>query len=186
MCRINRRQFLQSLAAGAAFVSISDVPDKRDSPKEEEMDQKTLVTYCGFYCGLCSEITKIPENARVLMEELKKADYEGRAPKEFWSYLENLTVVEDDKCCRTEKCGGPSCAIRKCAKEKGVFICTECQDYPCAKIKILAKSEPTMIHDGERIKEIGLDAWIIEQEERRRIGFCYSDIRCGHCVVPTE
>lgn len=50
MCRINRRQFLQSLAASAAFVSMSDKSEteyKRDNSKEEEMDSKTLVTYWG-------------------------------------------------------------------------------------------------------------------------------------------
>ena len=29
---------------------------------------------------------------------------------------------------------------------------------PCVRIKKLGKSEPMLLHDGERIKEIGLDA----------------------------
>jgi hypothetical protein len=195
MCRINRRQFLQLLAASAAFVSISDKSEteyKTDNSKEKEMDSKTLVTYCGLYCDLCSDRTKIPERARALMEELKKADYEDWGPDilegftEFWSLLRKLTVVEDDRCCRTGKCGSPSCAIRKCAIGKGIYVCPECQDYPCAKIKTLGKSEPTLVHDGEKIKEHGLDAWIIEQKERKRVGFCYSDIRYGPCEVPTD
>lgn len=156
------------------------------------MDKKTLVSYCGMYCDLCSERTKIPERAKELMEEMKKASYEDWGPDvlegfaEFWSLLKNLTTVEDDKCCRTGKCGGPACAIRKCAIEKGFYVCSECQDYPCTRIEILGRSEPTLVHDGMRIKEHGLDAWIVEQEERKSIGFCYSDIRCCPCEVPTD
>lgn len=150
------------------------------------MDSKMLVAYCGTYCDLCSERIRIPVHASALMESLKKADYEGRAPTEFWSYLNNLTVVEDDKCCRTGKCGNPSCQIRKCVMEKGIYVCPECQDYPCVKIKTLGRSEPTLIHDGERIKEYGLDAWLIEQEDRKRAGFCYEDVRCSHCEVPVD
>ena len=124
------------------------------------------------------------------MESMKKADYEHRGQDiegftEFWRLLNNLAVVGDDKCCRTEKCGNPSCAIRKCVTEKGIYVCPECQDYPCAKIKVLGRSEPTLVHDGERIKEVGLDAWIVEQEKRKRAGFRYEDVRCSHCEVPT-
>jgi hypothetical protein len=28
------------------------------------------------------------------------------------------------------------------------------------------------------MKEIGIDAWVKEQEERTKTGFAYSDIRC--------
>ena len=153
---------------------------------EGKMDSKTLVAYCGTYCDLCSERIRIPVHARALMGSLEKADYEGRAPTEFWSYLKNLTVMEDNKCCRTGKCGSPSCAIKKCAMGKGIYVCPECEDYPCAKIKILGNSEPTLVHDGERIKEYGLDAWLVEQEERKRVGFCYEDVRCCPCEVPMD
>ena len=154
------------------------------------MDSEMLVAYCGIYCDLCSERTSIPERAKALMESLKKAAYEDWGPDvlagftEFWNLLNNLTVIEDDKCCRSGKCGSPWCSIRKCAKEKGIYTCPECQNYPCAKIEILGKSRPMLVHDGERVKEIGLDAWIIEQEERKRAGFRHDQIRCHTSEVP--
>jgi hypothetical protein len=49
-----------------------------------------------------------------------------------------------------------------------------------------AKSEPTLLHDGERFKQIGIEAWIEEQEERGRCGFNYGDIRCFPVEIPTE
>ncbi len=80
---------------------------------------------------------------------------------------------------RGETCGTPDCAIRNCAKDRGVTACGFCSEYPCAKLKTLFKSGPTLLFDGYRIKEIGMDAWIEEQEARRKNGFCYGDIRCG-------
>jgi len=69
---------------------------------------------------------------------------------------------------------------------KGVTVCAECSEFPCKRVKTLAKSEPTLVHDGERIRKIGLDAWIEEQEQRKARGFCYADARCLPCTVPTE
>ena len=68
----------------------------------------------------------------------------------------------------------------------GLKTCAFCDDYPCKKLKIFAKSEPLVIHDGKRIKEIGIEAWIIEQEKRKNDGFCYADVRCGKCEIPNE
>ena len=45
---------------------------------------------------------------------------------------------------------------------------------------------PTLIADGKRIKKIGIDAWIEEQEERVKTGFAYADIRCYPHEVPDE
>ena len=40
--------------------------------------------------------------------------------------------------CEEFKCGGcwsrDKCAIRDCAKEKGLKICTYCQEFPCQKL----------------------------------------------------
>lgn len=45
---------------------------------------------------------------------------------------------------------------------------------------------PTLIANGRRMKEIGPDAWIREQEERAKTGFAYADIRCYPYNVPGE
>ena len=155
------------------------------------MDKKMLVTYCGLYGDLCDSRSKTPERAAALRETMKKGEYEDWGPSlpdfvEFWRFLEALTQVDDDKCCRSGKCGAPNCAIRKCAIDKGLFACPECDEYPCDRIRLFAKSEPTLIHDGERFKQIGIEAWIEEQEERKRCGFNYGDIRCCPAEIPKE
>ena len=78
--------------------------------------------------------------------------------------------------CRTG--GGPdTCKIRICAKKKEVPICPLCEEYPCALIEKYTKIYPTTIGDGKRLKEIGLEAWVKEQEERAKHGFIYAHIK---------
>lgn len=127
------------------------------------MNRRQLVGYCGLYCGLCDQCARIPERAAALLESLHRADFEGWGPglpgfKDFWNLLNGLAEVEDDKCCRTWKCGAPVCAVRKCAIERHVEICPDCADYPCERLKAFAKGEPLLLADGQRIREIGLDA----------------------------
>jgi hypothetical protein len=43
-----------------------------------------------------------------------------------------------------------------------------------------------LIQDGFRIKEIGIKAWLSEQEGRKATGFTYDDVRCGKPDIPLE
>jgi hypothetical protein len=107
-------------------------------------------------------------------------------PEEVRAYLEKLADPAPHKCCRRDSCGHPRCAIRKCARARQVQACPFCGDYPCERVRTLAASEPTLLHDGGRLKELGLEPWIREQEGRRARGFCYAQIRCLPCTIPTE
>jgi hypothetical protein len=44
----------------------------------------------------------------------------------------------------------------------------------------------TLVADANRMKEIGIDAWIAEKEERRKTGFAYVDVRCQPYDIPDE
>lgn len=82
--------------------------------------------------------------------------------------------------CSTPGCNGckiinenhwsPDCEIIKCAHTKEVDACPFCSEHPCDKIMQAEKDEyvhhKTILPNGERIKEIGLDAWLKEQEDR--------------------
>ena len=146
------------------------------------------VTYCGLYCGLCSRRNRIPQQAKSLRDSMRKEGYENWAPKElprfadFWSFLNNLAESEKRCSCREGKCGPSFCGIRKCAQVKGIEICIYCKEYPCQMILGIAQGYVTMLDDGKRMKVIGIDNWVQEQEDRRKTGFAYSDIR----VLPYE
>lgn len=155
------------------------------------MENLEQVTYCGLYCGLCSSKYRIPERARLLKDTMQKEGWDvwGKETpgfKEFWSFLSFLVESGANCSCRTGKCGPPFCTIRKCAPEKGLDVCVYCEDYPCDRILGIAKGYVTMLADGQRMKEIGLEAWIQEQEERRKTGFAYVDIRCYPYDVPDK
>ena len=155
------------------------------------MEDIQLVTYCGLYCGLCGERARIPYRAHALREAMTKEGYEfwgGEIPgfREFWSFLANL--CEPDRACPGCRRGGgpPFCAIRKCARERVVDVCGFCDEYPCERVLAIAQGYPTLLADGQRMREIGLERWIEEQEERAGTGFAYVDIRCYPYSVPEE
>lgn len=149
------------------------------------------VTYCGLYCGLCSNCNRVPRQARELRGTLSKEGIEVWGPgipdfEKFWRFLNDLATSEDRCSCREGTCGPPFCTIRKCAPQKGVEVCPLCDEYPCTRIFSLAKGYVTMLPDAKRIREIGLDKWIEEQEERKATGFAYADIRCHPYEIPDK
>ena len=153
------------------------------------MERIGEVTYCGIYCPNCGIRCRLPQQASVLLDTMKAGDWEdfghgieGFTP--FWKFLNGLADVSTPKSCRNGTCGAPNCGIKACAKEKSVEVCPLCAEYPCEMIKQFAMSEPTLIFDGERMKEIGLEKWIDEQEDRRRKNFSYDDVRCGKATIP--
>jgi hypothetical protein len=140
------------------------------------------VTYCGLYCGLCLNGGRIPRRATELRELLQKVKIELWGPdlpgyEGFRTFLDSLAEFEPHASCRERSCGLEDCAIRTCAEERRVVACPFCADYPCEKIRILAKRYPALLCDGERLREVGVDRWIEEQEARKARGFAYVDIR---------
>jgi hypothetical protein len=149
-------------------------------------NQKTLhhVTYCGLYCKLCAQQSRIPKQAFELKQSLHEEgfdDFYQYVPemKEvfplFWQFLQKLATFDCN--CRFGKGGPPDCKIRNCAKEKGIDVCPQCKEYPCALIKSLAEHYPTLIQDGKHLQKVGIEKWVKEQEERVKRGVVYADIR---------
>jgi hypothetical protein len=140
------------------------------------------VTYCGLYCGLCLNGCRIPRRAAELQDLLHKVRIEEWGPDlpgydGFRVFLNELAGFEPRASCRARSCGPETCAIRTCAEEKGVDACPFCSDYPCERILTLAKRYVMLIGDGERMRAVGLEAWIEEQEARKARGFAYVDVR---------
>ena len=147
------------------------------------MGRLKYVTYCGMYCKLCVNLARIAPQASALKETMRKAGYElfGKDCikhfKEFWEVLGQLSELDTaGPTCRTG-CGNPECKVRACAQEKHIDLCSACEEYPCKHIREVAKQYPNLIADGTRQRQIGLDAWIAEQEQRVAAGFCYDQIR---------
>jgi hypothetical protein len=95
---------------------------------------------------------------------------------EFWDFVENL---ETSGACAGCRAGGgyPECAIRLCAQQRGLALCSDCPDFACQHIEALAARYPTLIADNRRLQAVGLDLWLAEQDERARRGVVYADLR---------
>jgi len=147
------------------------------------------VSFCGLYCPNCGANCRLPQRAAALYDEMKSGQWDEWAPgiegfTAFWRFLDGLAHPEAPKRCRDESCGDPGCGIRTCAQERGVTACPLCDDYPCDKVRRFAASNPTLLFDGHRMKEIGIEAWSAEQDQRRAGGFYYGCIRCGKDDAP--
>ena len=111
------------------------------------MDKLKLVTYCGLYCGLCAQRSRIPREASHLKESMVKEGYEfwgKELPKfkDFWTFLTDLSNPEKS-CPGCRQDGGPPfCSIRKCARKNKLDVCVFCKEYPCRRLLGIAKGYP--------------------------------------------
>ena len=60
------------------------------------------------------------------------------------------------------------CATLNCVKEKGVDLCCDCSDFPCAFLAPTADGADRYPHNMKvynlcRIKKVGIDRWIQEE-----------------------
>lgn len=149
------------------------------------------VTYCGLYCGLCAQRNRIPQRADALRDAMHKEGWDFWGVdipdfKQFWSFLNDIADSESRSACRGGKCGRPDCPIRICARQKNIEVCVFCESYPCDNILNLARSYINLLADARHMKEIGIEAWIQEQEERKKTGFAYADIRVRPSRPPDD
>ncbi len=126
---------------------------------------------CGLYCGACLIHIAGKAGHTERLEEMAKSlsIFVGKK-------IEMKNVV-------CEGCQGEikafhcrNCLIRSCAIEKGFTLCSECETFPCERIT--GFNNDGMAHHSEvlenirRQKEIGVDAWIKEQDKRWRCPQC--------------
>jgi len=117
--------------------------------------------------------------AKTLQEEMQKAGFQEAVQMipegdKFWSFLKSMVDPGTCSSCR-EGGGNPGCAVRICAKEKGVEICALCELYPCDKFPAFFEGYHVLKNDNLLLKEKGIEAWLALQDERRKKGFTYTD-----------
>jgi hypothetical protein len=141
------------------------------------------VTYCGLYCKLCARMARIPGQAAELRRTLQLENWDRAMilpdPKgqAFWDILTWLAQSGESCSCRGG-CGWPDCPMRKCARAKGLDVCSACPEFPCKDVKEFSRSYPTLIADNMRQRDVGMEQWIEEQEARCQRGFCANQIWC--------
>lgn len=132
---------------------------------------------CGVYCGQCPN-----GNGRVKMMagELKRLvdtvryDWLDQAVKSFSfkDFRKGLEWFSNAQCPMCLNGGGaPWCENRKCAPNKGFENCLQCSDYlTCKNTQYQREWYPFVIDNYNRIKQVGLQKHLEEEEERARAG----------------
>jgi hypothetical protein len=124
-------------------------------------DDLRLLAYCGLFCGACSFKLAVDENERAHVRSL---------PARY----DKAKEAELQACpgCRSEPTadGDDPCAIRSCARTRGLEHCGACALFPCgAMSEFAADGVP---HHGQtlenlrRLGDVGTPAWLAEQRER--------------------
>ncbi|HAQ62187.1 TPA: hypothetical protein DCR49_09385 [Candidatus Delongbacteria bacterium] len=136
------------------------------------MENKDFTTHCGLYCKLCANYSRISQISHRLRDILLKEGYDYFGEyiypeyKDFRKVLDQMADRDPNNSRCFGGCGNPECRIRECAKAKGLEYCAFCDNFPCENFtEGFLKTYPCLIANNKRIKEIGIDAWIIEQEE---------------------
>jgi hypothetical protein len=151
------------------------------------MGSKTeLVAYCGMYCGECPAYTQSIANlAGNLRQELRRNKCEKIAPalaripafKAFRHYqkaYDLLGAMMKFRCGKPCRSGGgdAQCKIRKCAKQKSLAGCWECDDFAaCKKLKSLVEFgdvDKTYLKKLRKLKRIGPAAFVKQRSAARR------------------
>lgn len=137
-------------------------------------DKKALTAPCGLDCFNCQ---MYEDN---LTDELAELIHQRTgAPKE----------IIPCKGCRQQDgrhfhLPADGCATLNCVKAKGVDLCCNCGDFPCAFLAPVADQAARYPHNFKvynlsRIKKVGLDRWIDEEAGKIRTGYFTAKFRVG-------
>ena len=133
-------------------------------------------TYCGLNCRACPVLVANQNNTVAA----RAAEW-GMEP-------ENLVCHG----CKSEHTAVfcVKCEMRTCAQEKGIEFCFECDSFPCTMLVNFnndkAAHHSVVLHNLNRIREVGAEAWLKEQKLRWQCPECGSaytwyDEICSAC-----
>ncbi len=129
-----------------------------------------MISYCGLNCAKCD------------IYEAGHGNVEMRDEIVAWFLSErkekiNPEQVRCDGCRgRFERHWSSDCRMMLCAKSKNVEHCFECADFPCSLLMEFAEDGIThhrrTVENSKRMREVGLEQWISEQERQGKCVFC--------------
>ena len=145
-------------------------------------EKKILVAPCGLYCGACSIRSAYSRSDLGLLKAMADGVslYLGQKVEAKDLACEGCLLGVVSISCR-------ECKIRNCAFAKGLTCCSECRDFPCELTKSFNNDglphHAEVLQNIRRQREIGVDAWLKEQDERWRCPGCSAetDWYAAHC-----
>lgn len=91
---------------------------------------------------------------------------------DFDEFRKGLEWFSDSRCPMCLSGGGnPTCPNRKCAKDKGLKNCLQCEGYcTCKGTSYQREVYPFVVDNYNRVKEVGLPQHLKEEDERAKAG----------------
>ncbi len=137
---------------------------------DREVDA-SLAGICGAYCGACPVYRAWADQDQPRLEALARS---------LDTTADRLLCTG----CRTPSafCFGGDCSIKQCARGRGVVFCVECTDYPCDKIRAFQAAAPyraAICRDARWLREVGVSAWLREEDVRWRCPGCGAKVVAG-------
>jgi hypothetical protein len=141
------------------------------------------IAYCGLNCRLCNLTTILPDAAASLRDIMQGDGWDKFGQllypefASFWKILKELSALKETCPMCKGGCGNPECPFRICARERGLQLCAECPDYPCQPLKdFFTGHYEKLAVNNKRIREIGIEAWLEEQQKLVDAGLCFRDL----------
>ena len=146
------------------------------------MEDSKLFAHCGTYCGVCPYMIAYKTNDESLKAKLAKSI--GIKPEQI--ICEGCMSDNPLFFCKV-------CAMKKCAREKGIESCAECDEYPCKNIekfpfKMFLKRQDW---DLKYRKEHGKEKWLEKTIKMNTCASCgnlchWKANRCRSCGAEME
>jgi len=82
------------------------------------------------------------------------------------------------------------CVLRSCALGKGLTHCAQCSNFPCQELVDFSNDglphHSEVLDNVRRVRDVGIEAWMAEQEKRWRCPNCGDAIdwyatQCAGC-----
>lgn len=143
------------------------------------MNELDIIAPCGLNCKKCINNTngKIKTTSKELLNLL--GNFKSYAERfanfnpvfndypQFENVLKFMTQA-DCEGCRKSGCKFPSCKVIDCIKEKKIYFCYECKEFPCKNSGFNENLEKRWIISNKKIKETGISQYIEETKDLPR------------------
>jgi len=140
------------------------------------MNKKFSYGMCGVYCGQCPSgngRVKFTAGELKRLVDMNRYDwvekvFQSFSFKEFRKGLEWLSQSQCPMCLNG---GGATCQNKKCASGKNLESCLLCSDFlTCEHTAYQREWYPFVIDNYRRVKEVGFQKYLEEEEETAQAG----------------
>jgi hypothetical protein len=131
---------------------------------------------CGVYCGQCpngnGRVKAIAGELKRLVDTVRY-DWLNYAEKRFSfnEFRKSLEWFSQAQCPMCLNGGGAPCENKKCAPQKKLESCLLCNEYlTCKNTEYHREWYPFVVDSYKRVKEVGFQKHLEEEEERAKAG----------------